>query len=195
MRSATAAEAEEFAREMARRHNARITTKDHAIEWQIVTGAIRAATLGAVDVDELLEHYSTSIGPLIYLENGLSPDAVIEVVTHECEHVHQFWEGGLGFAWLYLTEPEARVAYEARAYAAGLEVRVARGGAIPPLDDLAMPLEGGAYMLSDAQQAFGRRLLEVRATQVAGGIVTSHAARTAIGVMRARMPHLLASSR
>lgn len=190
-RPATADEAKYFAAHMTEHFHARIVRKNDAVEMQVVANVLQLA--GVVDAQEFLESFTTTIGPFIYLPDGMSPDSQIEVLVHECQHVHQWWTGLLGMAWLYLSEPEARVRFEAEAYRAGLELAHARGVELPSFSQLAMPLEHG-YALSQDHIDLGRDLLEVAATSIVAGVVATPAAKEAISWIRLHAPELLKSS-
>jgi hypothetical protein len=195
----------QFARQMAERFHARLVRKSDAIEMKLVAAALEAARLFGArlpSTDEFLTRYATTIGPMIYLPDSMwdDPRALVEVVTHECQHVRQFWRGsgdgvagptdrdlpgGFGFGWLYLTQGEARVRFEAEAYVAGLEATVIGIGEPLPtsLEPLVQPLEGG-YALNDGEIALARGLLEVGATQVAQGVALTDAGQTAVELLR-----------
>ena len=135
------------------------------------------------------DRYSHAIGPFAVIADGLSPADLLCVVTHECEHVRQFWEGeyrkgstvgatldgGATFAWLYLVEPEARVRFEARAYRAGCEALHMLGLPIPSIDELTDALARG-YALDATHVQFGRELLESALLSVRSGVYTTTAA-------------------
>jgi hypothetical protein len=202
MKPATQDQADQFARAMAAKFHARIIRKDMAIEMQILAAGfdvLRAAGVQVPVGGDFLDHYATTLGPLVYMPSSLTPDQQIEVLTHELEHVRQFWVGdgqaalpnAFGMGWLYLTDGEARARFEAEAYRAALELAHARGAPVPSLDDLAYPLEGG-YALDDGGRALARDLLEVAATSVAAGVVSTDAAREAIAWLRTNAPELLA---
>jgi hypothetical protein len=198
MKTATRAQAEAFMAHMATTFHARIVRRSDAIEITAigaVLAGLRAFGVPLPSLEDFVSRYATTLGPLVYLPD-VEPDAMIELVTHECQHVHQFWHGGaglpggLGLPWLYLTAPEARVRYEAEAYRAGLEVAWARTKALPTLDALAMPLEGG-YALGAGDVQLGRDLLEIAATSVQAGVVSTPAGVAAVAWLKAHAPELL----
>jgi hypothetical protein len=198
MKTATRAQAEAFMAHMATTFHARIVRRSDAIEIKIIgaaLGIVRALGVPLPSEDEFVSRYATTLGPLIYLPD-VGPDETIEIVTHECQHVVQFWQGGaglpgqLGMTWLYLTAAEARVRYEAEAYRAGLEVAWRRAKQLPSLDALAMPLEGG-YALGAGDVQLGRDLLEIAATSVQAGVVSTPAGRAAVAWLEAHAPELL----
>lgn len=179
--------ADAFIRHLSRRVHARVIRKSMAIEMELVASALEVArSLGAEvpSAGDFLNNYATSVGPLVYLPDNLSPQDAVITFTHEAQHVIQFWRHGLDMFWLYLTEPEARVRYEAEAYRAGLEVATALGLPLPSLQDLAWPLEAG-YALDEGAKKLGRQLLEVAATSVSSGIVSTEAGTMAVDYLRA----------
>jgi hypothetical protein len=200
MKAATQQQADAFTRHMAQRFRCTVIRKQSAMEMQWLAAAFDVArrfNLPVPSGEDFLEHAATTIAWLVYLPDGLTPDQQIETLTHECQHVSQFWTHGLGlpggpsFMWLYVVEPEARVRYEVEAYRTGLELGHARGAPLPDLDALAFPLEGG-YALNAGHVQLGRDLLEVAATSAKLGLVSTEAARAAIDWLQAHAPDLLA---
>jgi hypothetical protein len=180
MKEVTQAQVDRLKGHLSRRFFCTVIDKSAAIEMQYVSMAFdilsRIPGVDALpDGKTFLERYSTTIGPMVYLASNLSPRDQLIVLAHEVQHVHQFWNGGLGLPggpglwWLYLVEREARVRYEADAYATSLEVEYALTGALPSLDELAFPLEGG-YALTEKELKLGRDLLNVSATSLANGL-------------------------
>jgi hypothetical protein len=201
MRPATQSEADAFARLMCARFHARVVRKSMAVEMTMAAAAfdvLKALRVGVPSGADFLEHYTTTLGPIVYLQDGLSPDAQIEVLTHEMQHVWQFWggagqaavPGGVGFAFLYLAEPEARVRLEADAYRAGLEVRYRRTQQMPSLDALVWPLEGG-YALDAAHVQLGRSILEMGGTSLHRGRVSTMAGKVALECLAQISPELV----
>lgn len=194
MRKMTMNEAWALAAHMEATFTCRIVDRDKAPEFAMVRAALEAATLGLLDIENLMSSYSFTIGPMVYMspEHTKDPEVLASVLIHECEHVTQFYEGKLDFVWLYITEGEARVKYEAQAFAAGqVEWMLARGFPLAPLNSLMWPLEGGAYLLKQEHVMLGRQILEARATQAANGVVASRAAQAAIAWAKANAPDLL----
>lgn len=194
MREVTAAEANEFATRMCQQCSATIIHKTDVPYVQVLAymlDALRVAGIMVPPGDSFLHRDAITLGPIVFMPDGLSPSETVEVVTHECQHVLQFWYGtdqaamphGPGIAWLYLTEPEARVRYEVEAYRAGLEVRVAMTGRVPSLAEIMTPFEQG-YMLDPAMIEFTRELMTVAATTMASGIRMTGAAIKAYPVLR-----------
>jgi len=196
----TADQAREFCAHMARAHKATVIRKEAAIEMQMLaTGFDIAKRFGAQlpDRQDFLERYATTIGGWIYMPSSFSPAVQLEVMTHECQHVNQFYRGGLGLPggpgmwWLYLVEPEARARYEAEALTAGFEVMFACTKQLPDLDAVVAPMEGG-YMLGPDHLALIRGLLETNMTSIVAGTPVTEAAANAIGWLRGNAPELLA---
>lgn len=177
--------ADAFCSAMCSQFSARIARKSQAIEMKVVGTLFDLARLVGINVPagHDFERFATTLGPMIYLPDGLTPEQTVEIVTHECQHVRQFWTRGFEFLWLYLVEPEARVRHEAEAYGAGLSVQHALTGTMPTLDDIVLPLEGG-YSLAPEHVALGRLLLEQQATAIADGIVTTEAGSAALKWLR-----------
>lgn len=162
---------------------ARVVQRTDAIEYQMVRGVVAAVTVGFLDIEDLLENYSQTIGPLIYLapKHLVDPDLLASVVVHEMEHVHQWYRDKLRLPWLYLTTQEGRATYEAHAYAAQFEWTRARTGTLPgSVETLSLPLEAPAYLLSDDEVKLARALLTQRMTSAAHGIYNGFASRLAI---------------
>lgn len=202
MRPATQVEADAFSAHMASHFRACIVRKSSVPERQWISAALDIARLAGANVPsgvEFFEQYATTIGPMILMPDGMSPDAQIEVMTHECQHVQQFWErggqvdlaSGLGYCWLYLVQPEARVRFEVEGYRAQLEVVYARNKRLPEIDSLVMPLEGG-YALGQGDLMLARSLFEIAGTSIVNGIVSTNAGTVAIEYMKRSIPELLA---
>jgi len=174
---------------------ARVVQRTDAIEYQIVRGVVETATLNMVDTEDLLENYSQTIGPLIYLapKHLVDPDLLVSVVVHEMEHVHQWHRDGLRLPWLYLTTQEGRATYEAHAYAAQFEWGRARTGTVPSsIEALGMPLEAPAYLLGKDEIKLAQSLLVQRMTSAAHGHYSGFASRIAIAWAERNAAGLLA---
>lgn len=196
-RDVTAMDARFFLSEMGNRLRGRVLDKTHAVEMQIVANVldtVRIATGGALpDAQTFMKDYATTIGPLVYLPEGWDPRTMIDVATHEFEHVNQFWRGefggsggfggGASFAYLYLMDEEVRVRAEQRAMRAQWEVRRAVFGEdLPPPNVFATILEQG-YALSPKALRLSRDLAEVWTTEVHYGRVDTTAGEVAIRVL------------
>jgi hypothetical protein len=198
-RSATREEANAFLQHMALRFSATVLHKEAAIEMNLAAQVLdfaRKFGLDLPDADTFLHRCATTVGNMVYIPDAFTPDQVIEVATHEFQHVHQFEHGGLklsggpGMWWLYLVASEARVQYEAEACRAGMEVVFWRTGQLPAdLKALSFPLEEG-YALTPGDLQLGRDLLEISATSIAAGVVSTAAGQTAIDWLRQNAPDL-----
>lgn len=199
MKRATQEQAHQFSAEMSRRYHATIIHKQAAVEMQAVAMTLEVMRRFGQNVpsaDEFLNNFATTVGTLIYLPNGWSPDDQIEVLAHEFQHVKQFTDshgfdtkglglpGGLAMWGLYITSDEARARYEVEAYRVGLEVHYYRTGQIPTLDQLAAPLRN-SYAISPEQAAFAQDLLETATTSVTAGLVSTDVGRVTIDWLKA----------
>lgn len=187
--------ADAFASYMSRKFGCTILRKSDRVEARMVAGLFGVAheiVPSMLSSDEFMRA-ATTIGTLVYMPDHLTPEQQIEVLTHECQHVHQFTHdgastgisGGAGMWWLYLSQPEARLRYEVEACASGIEVaHELHNGVIPSLDSLAMPLETG-YLLDPALVDHAKKLLESRVTTlVATGRPSTQAGIAAVEWLR-----------
>ena len=176
---------------MSAKFMTRIVKRGDSLEFEIIRAAIKK--LG-FDVEDYIGKYSFTIGPLIYLADRHTEDPakMIEIVVHEVQHVVQFQKHGLGFAYLYITEPEARAKYEAQAYSAQCEVHHAITGEVLDLKSLVFPMEQPAYRLSAEHIKLAHDVMEVRATQAKAGVYTGESSRFAIDWLKHNAPEALA---
>lgn len=196
-RDLTAMDARFFLSEMSNRLRGRVLDKSQAVEMQIVASVldvVRVATGQRLpDAQTFMRSYATTIGPLVYLPEGWDPRTLIDVGTHEFEHVNQFWRGefggsvgfggGASFAYLYLMDEEVRVRAEQRAMRAQWEVRrVVFGEDLPHPSTFATILEQG-YALSDKALTLSRDLAEIWTTEVHYGRIDTTAGDVAIRVL------------
>ena len=192
-----------FLSEMGNRLRGRVIDKTHAVEMQVVANVLDTVRLVAgvklPDAQTFMRDYATTIGPLVYLPEGWDTKTLIEVGTHEFEHVNQFWRGEYGgsvgfaagpsFAYLYLMDEEVRVRAEQRAMRAQWEVRhVVFGDEMPHPSTFATILESG-YALSDKGLKLARDLAEIWTTEVHYGRVDTAAGEAAIRVLSAAGMH------
>ena len=189
-----------FLSEMGNRLRGRVIDKTSAVEMQIVANVLDTVRLVAgaklPDATTFMQQYATTIGPLVYLPEGWSREMVVEVATHEFEHVTQFWRGEYGsggggfgagpsFAYLYLMDEEVRVRAEQRALRAQWEMRRAVfGHELPHPSTFVEILERG-YALSEKSLRLARDLAEVWTTEVHYGRVDTTAGEVAIRVLSA----------
>lgn len=191
--NATFDQAWALVRHLSKVFDSRVAQRTDAPEYQLVRHVVEAATLGKVDIEELLENYSQTIGPLVYLapKHTADPDLLMSVAVHEHEHVVQWQRDHLRMSWLYITETEGRAAYEAKAYASQMEFQHARFGAVPSLEELTLPLEGAAYMLGHDDIKLARGMLVQRATAASHGHYAGASALEAIAWAKTHAPSLL----
>jgi hypothetical protein len=81
-------------------------------------GRLLGIVPGVPGGDVFLRDYATTIGPFVFIPRAWTPRQRLLVVLHELCHVVQFWSAPWGFPVLYLSQPEARAAFEAQAYRA-----------------------------------------------------------------------------
>lgn len=188
MREFTQAEANQFSQAMCRHFHATMLHKQNAFEMEIVATAmdiLRRFGAQLPDRETFLNRFATTIGGLIYMPDGWTPWKQIEVLTHELQHVHQFFKHGLGLPggpgmwWLYISSPEARSRYEAEAMRAQVEVIFAVTGEVPTLERLLEPL-AESYALDQNAITLAGDLLEISCTSVKDGIVSTEAGKQAI---------------
>ena len=148
---------------------------------------------GLASSADFMSQYTTTIGTNIYMPKSHRDDpfTFIEVLTHECQHVTQFKESGIEFGWLYLAEAEARVKYEADAYAAGLAIIQWLTGKLTQESTagvVASLVRG--YHLRQADADLAEDMIKSHFVSLKNGMVMSKAAREAIKFLDANYPGL-----
>lgn len=181
-------------REEADRFTAYMMAKFHGvIVPDTVISAVLNATIG-LDPTRLLSARAITLGPIVWMRSdGLSPDEQIIVITHEAQHLHDWWQKPIDVTWLYLASSEWRTGHEARGYRAGLELHYARYKQLPALSEIVGPLRHG-YALSADDLHLAEKLLEIAATTIASDppIYSTEAGIAAIEYLKANAPELLA---
>src|SRR5712672_617815 len=190
MREATPEEADRFIGYMSRGLGARIATRTDTVEFRLIQAIL--AAVGLPDLTKELDGRSFTIGPLVYLRPGLSPDETIKTTVHECCHTRQWRQDGLDFAYFYATVGEKRVAYEVEGFGAAAELQFARTRSLPSLDQFTDSLAHG-YALGSSDLQLARGLFESRATSIVDGIVSTVEAQYGIDLLRTHFPELLAT--
>jgi hypothetical protein len=153
--------------------------------------ALFSTTIG-FDPTRLLTARAMTLGPIVWMRDGLSPDDQMVTIVHECRHLAAWHDKPAEVSWLYLANEEFRVEQEVRAYLAGMEFTFARTKQIPAtLDAVVEPMHHG-YALSRRALLFAREKLEQAATMVAQGLVTTDSARVAIDWLEHNASELLA---
>jgi hypothetical protein len=185
MRSATQAEATSFTHHMMARFKGVLVQQEYI-------SAIFKLSVG-FDPSALINSTAITLGPLVWMKGGLSPDEQIEVATHEAQHLHDFWQKPIDVAWLYLASSEWRTGHEARAYRAGLELHYARYKQMPSLDAIVGPMRHG-YALGAEDLKHAEKLMEIAGTTIASDppIYSTEAGIAAIEYLKANAPDLLA---
>lgn len=131
--------------------------------------------------DDFVRRFATTIGADVFVPRDVfasDSDRLVELVTHECEHVAQFRADGIVMAWWYASLPEERVRYEADAVAAGLAARVALGHGLPTAEQ-ATPDLVRAYHVQSEDAALATDMLRSHILSLAHGVVTTEAGRCA----------------
>jgi hypothetical protein len=189
--------AEAFGAYMTDRFDCDFLPKESAPEMDLIaTGFDLARFFGATGIakgDDFKSRFTTTVGSRIYMPKSHREDPLlfIEILTHECQHVLQFQESGLKFAWLYLAEPEARVKYEADAYAAGLAVeRWLTGHTDDAKLDWVVDSLVSSYHLRAEDADLAAKMLKSHYVSIKNGIVMSKAGREAISWLDANHPEL-----
>lgn len=147
---------------------------------------------------DFMTRFATTIGKEVFLPVSIreNPASLIEVITHEAQHVIQFNDTHIEFAWFYLTDPVARAQFEADAYASGIALRCWLTGEAPTdsspwvLDSLVR-----SYHLRESDKVYAEAALKSHMASLASGIVMTRAARSAIAFLDRSYPHLKGSVR
>lgn len=142
---------------------------------------------------DFMTRFATTLAKTIYLPKSIrdNPLSLCEVVTHESEHVLQFVDTNVEFAWFYLTDSVARAQFEADAYASGIAVRCWLTGESPwvnlsrLLDNLVQ-----SYHLKSEDRVFAETSLKSHLESVESGIYLTRSARCAIEFLNSRYPEL-----
>jgi hypothetical protein len=148
---------------------------------------------GIAPAADFMSKFTTTIGNRIYMPavHRSPPDRFVEVATHEFEHVDQWNRAHVEMPWLYLTEPEARVHYEADAYAAGLAITYWLTGLLPAdTVEHAVALLVGSYHLRPEDANLATDLLRSHVASIKSGLAMSKAARVAIEWFTTNHPDL-----
>jgi hypothetical protein len=172
---------------LVRRFKAFVRGKGNAVEMQAIAQAFGVAVLlgaGVPTGDAFLTRWWTTLGPVVYAPSDRVADlgASVPVLSHELQHVVQFWRDPLRFVARYLTS-RGRAELEAEAERARLEVCWLLWGYLPPVDGLDVTRHG--YALDDSHADLTRDLLEQAATSVASGLISTDVGLEVLLWMRA----------
>jgi len=143
--------------------------------------------------DSFMRDYATTLGTVICLPASIrnDPRSLIQVVVHEAQHVLQFGDTGVEFAWFYLADPAARSQFEADAYAAGIAVDGWLTGEpveqlIPTIIDIMI----SGYHIRAEDAVYAEAALKSLMTSISAGVVTTRSARMAIAFLEDKYPTL-----
>jgi AcrR family transcriptional regulator len=186
-----------FSLHMCGKFGARVINKETSVEMRGVAMGMDIGKFfgadGLASGHDFMEHFTTTLGTNIYMPAAHRADPVVfmEILTHELQHVIQFGESRIAFAWLYLKEPEARVKYEVDAYAAGLAVAQWLTGELPAdsAESIAARLTAG-YALRPEDAALAVSMLKSHMASLKSGVVMAASAREAIKYLEATEPAL-----
>ena len=178
------ARARGLAEHLCQRYGAKLRVKDE-LPMRVAAAAFDVLglfTSGLPDGEAFLSRYSTTIGAEIFVPRALleaGGAALMEVLTHEAEHVAQFRGEGVAMCWWYATWAEARARYEANAYGAGATVRVYLEGTAPEVDAL-LPDLTAAYHVRPEDQVLARDMMRSLRASILAGSHTTEAGREAV---------------
>jgi hypothetical protein len=144
--------------------------------------------------EEFLELQTTTIGPMLYIPDGLPAERRLFVGIHGLEHASQFHKGeyedkvgireGLAMAFLYFTQGQARVRLEQRANRAAWEVlHIGLGVRLPTTEEACSFLETG-YVLSENDRKLSKELAAQWLTEVKYNIADTTAGRAGIEFLK-----------
>ena len=162
-----------------------------AIAWGMDVGSKVVSSLP--NSHDFMTLFATTIGRTVALPKVMrdNPMSVCEVVTHECQHVIQFADTGVAFAWFYITDNSARAQFEADAYASGLIVHSWLTGRVPTEDlDWVVQNLVRSYHLRPEDAAYAKVALKSLFASWASGIIMTRSARTAVAFLEAKYPEL-----
>lgn len=190
--------ADAFSAHMCGKFGASVHAKEDAFEMKAVAWGMdlgrEFGVSGLASSADFMTNFTTTIGTNVYMPKSHreNPAVFIEVFTHECQHVTQFEESGIEFSWLYLAEAEARVRYEADAYAAGTAVIQWMTGEAVSLDSMSNIVKSlvESYHLRQADAELAEDMFRSHLASLKNGIVMSVAAREAIAFLNANFPEV-----
>ena len=143
--------------------------------------------------ESFMRDYATTLATEICLPKLVrdNPYYMIEVVTHEAQHVLQFQDTGVEFAWYYLAENATRAQFEADAYASGTAVGSWLTGR-PPEESIPSILEYliSGYHLKAEDTIYAEAALKSHIASMSAGVLTTRTARMSIGYLEQNFPQL-----
>jgi hypothetical protein len=142
---------------------------------------------------DFMTRFATTLAKTIYLPKSIreNPLSLCEVVTHENEHVLQFIDTNVEFAWFYLTDSVARAQFEADAYASGIAVRSWLTGQAPT-DSIPWVLDTlvQSYHLKPEDKPYAETALKSHMASIGAGLYMTRSARSAIDFLTKNYPDL-----
>lgn len=145
---------------------------------------------------DFMTRFATTVAKEVFLPESIRSNAValIEVITHEAQHVIQFNDTNIEFAWFYLTDPAARAQFEADAYASGAAVRSWLTGK-SPTEDIPWILNSlvNSYHLKEQDRVYAEASLKSHMASLASGLIMTRSARSAIAFLDKNYGHLKGS--
>jgi hypothetical protein len=177
-------------------HDKETSTLMKAVAFGMDVGS--AFSSGLPKGDDFMTRFATTIGKEVFLPKSIreNPLSVLEVVTHEAQHVVQFNDTNIEFAWFYLTDASARAQFEADAYASGIAVRGWLTGA-PHTDSIPWVLDSlvKSYHLKESDKVYAEAALKSHMASLSAGVITTRAAACALDFLNQKYPSLKGSVR
>jgi hypothetical protein len=172
-------------------HDKETSTLMKAIAFGMDVGS--AFSSGLPKGGDFMTRFATTAGKDVFLPQSIrdNPLSVLEVVTHEAQHVVQFDATNVEFAWFYLTDASARAQFEADAYASGIAVRCWLTGEKPE-GNISWVLESlvKGYHLRPEDKTYAEAALKSHVASLNSGIYMTRSARTAIEFLSQNFPDL-----
>lgn len=195
MTEPTPATVRAFVEHMLAEYGGKLTPKADA--WEMRAAGSLLGALGILTAKSFADDYTTTIGSTVYAPfhpgdegTGWTRWSQIEVIAHECQHLHQKRERGLRHEADYLTSSARRAHIEAEAYAVNAALHHWHHGVIESWWPgwRAESLRSYGCSAQDVEVATAH--LRMIAGSVRRGVVVSHAARTAIMWLDEHAPYL-----
>ncbi len=138
--------------------------------------------IGILDKDEFLNHFTTTIFTTIYRpfdigdgDDGWDLWHQITICVHELVHVLQYKDDPIGFTFSYVGSKNSRSEYEAKAYAADMEMHYWRYGKLYNIEHRMQSLK--SYGVDQEHIDFAVSVMEsIGETVLAGATVNDVAA-------------------
>ena len=177
-------------------HDKETSTLMKAVAFGMDVGS--AFSPGLPKGEDFMTRFATTIGKEVFLPKSIrdNPASLIEVVTHEAQHVIQFNDTHVEFAWFYLTDASARAQFEADAYASGIAVRSWLTGQAPT-DSIPWVLDTlvQSYHLKPEDKTYAETALKSHMASIGAGLYMTRSARSAIDFLTKNFSDLKGSVR